>query len=80
MFADSGPSATIEAIREDDTLWVYAVTSSERQPLREVSWFFADENDYNIQLYASACRPAANAEGRPKLSVHFSGIEVEVSS
>ena len=80
MFLDSGPSATIEAIRENGVLWVYAVTASGRQPLREVSWFFADENDYNIQLYASACRPAADAEGRPKLSVHFSGIEVEVSS
>ncbi|KAJ4381912.1 hypothetical protein N0V86_003281 [Didymella sp. IMI 355093] len=59
------PTATIEAKREKDvlgkSLWVYWIVkrddgSEERIPLREVNWFFADE-EWKVSVGGYVARP-----------------------
>lgn len=46
-------------------------------PIREVAWFFAEE-DWNVSVGAMACRPAASeAVGGESLEVKFWDFELE---
>lgn len=76
---------TLEAIRQPDELgsglWVYQIVcgedgKEERVPLREVTWFFADEEQggWEVSVGAYAARPAA--EGGV-LEVEIGGFVVE---
>lgn len=90
---DSNPtSTTIEVRREGDelgtSLWLYELvlgqdgTVKERVPLREVTWMFAEEQGWSIEVSAMAARPATadKVDGNQKdLVVHFSQAEVDVS-
>ncbi|KAI0755300.1 hypothetical protein C8Q80DRAFT_1266775 [Daedaleopsis nitida] len=83
---------TIEVRRDTDemgpSLWVYELVRGpdgavkERRPLREVTWFFGDEEGWEVEVSAMAARPAAGDDvaGESKeLVVHFEGVEVEVA-
>jgi uncharacterized protein len=79
------PTATIELERtvEDGqtSLWLYSIVpGSNRIPLREATWFFAEEDsdDYEISLSAYAARPTKK-EGNEEeeLQVDFENFEVE---
>ncbi|KAJ4490941.1 hypothetical protein J3R30DRAFT_3427293 [Lentinula aciculospora] len=81
---------TIEVRREADglgsSLWVYELVLRhsneviERQPLREVTWFFAEEEGWEIRVSATAARPAKeeNVVGKKELVVGFEGVHVDV--
>lgn len=76
----------VEAIRQGDELgsglWVYQVVKGkdgkeEKIPVREVTWFFADEEEWTLEVGAYAARPA-NKGG--DLEVSFRSFEFEKSS
>lgn len=73
---------TVEAIRETDEngkgLRVYWVRDGESVPVREVAWFFADEEGWAVSVGAMACRPAASdAVGGESLEVRFLEFELQ---
>lgn len=83
---DARPSVTIEARRESDdlgkSLWIYWIVKdadgkeTERKPLREVTWFFADE-EWSISIGGYVCRPTRDG-GDEELSADFAeGVEIE---
>ena len=74
--------ASIEVRREEDIngvgLWCYLVNYAEdgqvekRQPLREIAWFFAGTEDWQLQVGEYAARPAkAEAVKNEELEVYF---------
>ncbi|KAH7018669.1 hypothetical protein B0J12DRAFT_746681 [Macrophomina phaseolina] len=80
-----GASVTVEVRRESDelgtSLWVYEVVGGEERPLRECTWWFAEEDDgWVVDVRAMAARPAEKESvvGAEGLVVSFSGAEVEV--
>ncbi|KAM3074381.1 hypothetical protein ACMFMG_002813 [Clarireedia jacksonii] len=66
---------TIEARKEEMGLWVYWVKGGEKQPLREVAWWFAEEGDVVVGAYAA--RPGKEVD--ETLEVKFKGLAVEKS-
>ena len=73
---------TVQVRREGDEngkgLWVYWVREGERVPVREVAWFFADEEDWAISVGARACRPASSeVTGGESLVVRFWNFELQ---
>ena len=87
----SAEKTTIEVRREGDelgsSLWLYQLILAEdgsiakRVPLREVTWLFAEEDGWTIEVSAMACRPAkadAVPEQDKDLKVSFSGAHVDV--
>ncbi|KAF1956898.1 hypothetical protein CC80DRAFT_411640 [Byssothecium circinans] len=86
------PSATIEVRRESDqlgkSLWVYQIFKDaegkevERRPLREVAWFFADEEGWNVGVGGYVCRPTKieeNGTDTSTLTAEFSkGVQIEL--
>ncbi|KIK69452.1 hypothetical protein GYMLUDRAFT_189097 [Collybiopsis luxurians FD-317 M1] len=80
---------TIEVRREvnelGSSLWVYELNIGNagevvgRHPLREVTWFFAEEDGWEIAVSAMAARPGKGEEivGEKELVVEFEGIEVD---
>ena len=87
----SDPKVTIEVRREGDelgtSLWVYEIVQGtdgevERRPLREVTWFFGDEEGWTVEVSAMAARPAKK-EGvvgdSEDLVVSFEGAEVDLA-
>lgn len=85
----TGP-VTVEVRRETDelgtSLWVYQLVlgadgeEAERWPLRECTWWFAEEGEWNVDVRAMAARPAEKGSvvGAEGLVVEFEGAEVEV--
>jgi regulation of enolase protein 1 (concanavalin A-like superfamily) len=82
------PTATIEAKRERDdlgkSLWVYWIVKDEkgneveRVPLREVNWFFAEDEEWQVGIGGYVARPTKEG-GDGKLDVEFAeGVEVEL--
>jgi regulation of enolase protein 1 (concanavalin A-like superfamily) len=88
IYPATGNEFTVEVRREGDEngkgLWVYWLRLGEdgevveRVPLREVAWFFAQEEEWSVQIGAYACRPAGHdlAENE-ELSVTFWGLQSE---
>lgn len=79
---DTRPTATIEARRERDelgkSLWVYAIDGEERRPLREVNWFFAEEEGWEVSVGAYVARPTKEG-GDEVLEAEFEeGVEIEI--
>ena len=84
---EARPGATVEVRRERDglgqSLWVYWIVerddgSEERVPLREVNWFFADEEGWRVGVGGYVARPTKEG-GEAGLDVEFAeGVEVEV--
>lgn len=74
---------TMEVRREEDengtSLWVYLVAKGEeRIPLREVAWFFANEEGWDVSVGAMACRPAATeVVGGESLEVKFWDFDLQ---
>lgn len=81
------PTATMEARRERDdlgkSLWVYAIEKSangteERRPLREVNWFFAEEEGWEVGVGGYVARPTKEG-GEELLEAEFgAGLEIEI--
>lgn len=81
------PTATIEARRERDvlgkSLWVYWIVKGEngkeeRIPLREVNWFFAEEEGWSIGIGGYVARPTKDG-GDAELDAEFAeGVKIEV--
>lgn len=83
---DERPSATIEARRERDvlgkSLWVYWIVKGEdgkeeKIPLREVNWFFAEEEGWSVGVGGYVARPTKEG-GDGELDAEFAeGVQVE---
>lgn len=77
---DGAVEATVEVRREGMGLWVYAVTGTgegeKRIPLREVTWFFAEEEGWSLSVAAYAARPGEGNQGESGLVAEFRGLEV----
>jgi regulation of enolase protein 1 (concanavalin A-like superfamily) len=81
------PTATMEARRERDdlgkSLWVYAIEKAtngteERRPLREVNWFFAEEEGWEVGIGGYVARPTKEG-GEELLEAEFgAGLEIEI--
>lgn len=73
------PTATIEVRRERDvlgkSLWVYWIVDGEEVPLREVNWFFAEEEG-SVGVGGYVARPTVEGDG--ELDVEFKEGVVEV--
>jgi len=91
MSNSAGAKTTIEVLREEDelgsSLWVYELLLAssgqvlKKHPLREITWFFAEEDGWEIAVSAMAARPAKEEDvvGLAKgLVVEFEGAEVDV--
>ncbi|KAE9390524.1 hypothetical protein BT96DRAFT_1002205 [Gymnopus androsaceus JB14] len=90
--ASKNPRTTIEVRREADelgsSLWVCELVLGKdgdvlsRQPLREVTWFFAEEEGWEVAVSAMAARPAKeeDVEGQKNLTVNFDGVVVNVNA
>jgi regulation of enolase protein 1 (concanavalin A-like superfamily) len=84
---DTRPSATIETRREKDalgkSLWVYLVVKDgnggeERRPLREVAWFFAEDEGWEVGVGGYVARPTEEG-GDQVLEAEFAnGVEIEI--
>lgn len=79
---DDNAPVTLELVREGGDLgkgmWVYQVLGDgERKPLREVCWFFAEEEGIEVEIGAYAARPAKEGDG--DLVVKFLEFEVEAT-
>ena len=76
---------TVELIRESKDggygVWVYWLKLNEknevteRLPLREIAWVFADVQDWNVEIGAYAARPEGKVQGG--LDVTFSDFQVD---
>ncbi|KAF9260842.1 hypothetical protein L218DRAFT_931935 [Marasmius fiardii PR-910] len=73
--------ATVEVRREGNGLWVYQIVGEEHKPLREIAWFFAEEEGWIIDIKAMAARPAKEVDvvGSKELVVQIEGVEVDLS-
>lgn len=73
---------TMEVRREEDengkSLWVYWIRDGERVPVREVAWFLAGEEEWDVAVGAMVCRPASReVTGGESLEVTFWDFEVQ---
>lgn len=72
-------TATFEAVRDGETLWVYEIRDGERLPLREVKWAFIDEMDeISVGVYAAKPTPEEGDEGKG-IDVDFRGLKLETN-
>ena len=82
IFPLGSNEANVEVRREEDIngkgLWCYLVQYDEngqiqkRQPLREIAWFFAETEDWELQVGEYAARPAkAEVVNNEELEVNF---------
>jgi len=71
------------------SLWIYEIVLDpsgnevERKPLREVTWVFADEDEWVVDIRAMAARPADEESviGKDKnLLVKFEGAQVDLKN
>ncbi|KAL0579657.1 hypothetical protein V5O48_002353 [Marasmius crinis-equi] len=84
IFPTDSNGVTLEVRREGYGLWVYQIVkqadgSEERQPLREVAWFFAKEDEgWVLDVRAMAARPAKadKVVGEKELLVEFEDAKV----
>ncbi|KAF2483702.1 hypothetical protein BDY17DRAFT_152744 [Neohortaea acidophila] len=65
--------ATIEAVRVEQTLWVYLVLGAERRPLREIKWAFLEGRDVEAEMWVGIYAAKPTPESQDDLQ---SGIEV----
>ncbi|KAJ5653641.1 hypothetical protein N7490_000644 [Penicillium lividum] len=71
-----GNSATLELVRElDNSLWIYLVEGVLKQPIREVTWIFEEENVQETWVGVYAARPST--EGGD-LMVNFGHLVIDV--
>ncbi|KAJ5745689.1 hypothetical protein N7520_010871 [Penicillium odoratum] len=71
-----GRSATLELVRElDNSLWIYLVEGVLKQPIREVTWIFEEENVKETWVGVYAARPST--EGGD-LMVNFGHLVIDV--
>lgn len=72
-------TATFEAVRDGETLWVYEIRDGERLPLREVKWAFIDEMDeISVGVYAAKPTPEAGDESKG-IDVDFRDMKLETN-
>ena len=82
IFPLTSNEASIEVRREEDIngkgLWCYLLRRDEngqitsRQPLREVAWFFAETENWQMEIGEYAARPAkSESVGNEDLEVYF---------
>lgn len=70
-----GPAATVEMVREQsNTLWIYLVEGVQRNPIREVTWAFEEENQ-ECWIGTYAAKPSKEGDD---LVVEFRHLVVEV--
>ncbi|KAF2228726.1 hypothetical protein EV356DRAFT_457180, partial [Viridothelium virens] len=70
---------TVEAVRERNGLWIYAVDGSERLPLRQVTWAFEGQDEekvVEVGVFAAMPKGLEGVEGGGELSVRFEDFEV----
>jgi uncharacterized protein len=79
MSADEQKTATFEAVRDDTTLWVYAVVDGKRQPLRETKWAFLDlEQSAEMRVGVYAAKPTPDkGDEKAGVEVTFSDFVLE---
>lgn len=65
--------ATIEAVRVEQTLWVYLVLDGERRPLREIKWAFLEDRDVEAEMWVGIYAAKPTPESQDDLKT---GIEV----
>lgn len=85
---DARPTATIEAKREKDvlgkSLWVYLIVKDsegkeEKRPLREVNWFFAEDEGWEVGVGAYVARPTEEEGNDGLLEAEFGkGVVIEI--
>ncbi|KAK5171179.1 uncharacterized protein LTR77_004323 [Saxophila tyrrhenica] len=72
--------ATLEAVREGTTLWIYLVFNMERRPLREVKWAFLEDREAKAEMRVGtyAAKPTPEEDDAEKgLEVIFRDLKLE---
>ncbi|KAL9085264.1 MAG: hypothetical protein Q9165_007698 [Trypethelium subeluteriae] len=70
---------TVEAVRERNGLWIYAVDGGERLPLRQVTWAFEGQDEeklIEVGVFAAMPKGFEDVTGGGELSVRFEDFEV----
>ncbi|KAI9688297.1 MAG: hypothetical protein M1820_010279 [Bogoriella megaspora] len=71
---------TVEAIRERNGLWIYAIDGEERLPLRQLTWAFEGQDqgkDIQVGVFAAMPKGLEGVEGGGELTVKFEDFVVE---
>ncbi|GAB1202816.1 hypothetical protein APSETT445_001438 [Aspergillus pseudonomiae] len=70
-----GGAATLEIVREsDNSLWIYLVEGVQKNPLREVTWFFEEQNVQDLWVGLYAAKPSNEGQD---LAVNFGHLIVD---
>ena len=70
---------TILAQKEGKGLWIYFVDDNgEKHAMREVAWFFAEEDDESWQLEIAAMIARPNKEAQGELETQFHECKAEL--
>lgn len=77
--------ATLEAVREGTTLWVYLVFDEERRPLREIKWAFLEEREAEAEMWVGvyAAKPTVeegDERGEKGIEVVFRDFELQTKT
>ncbi|KAI9667253.1 MAG: hypothetical protein M1821_000066 [Bathelium mastoideum] len=73
-------SLTVEAIRENNKLRIYALDGDEKLPLREITWAFDGQDhgkDIQVGVYVAMPKGLEDVEGGGTLSARFDNFIVE---
>lgn len=72
--------AAVEAVRIEQTLWVYFVFNGERRALREVKWAFLEDREAEADMWVGtyAAKPTAEADdAEAGIKVVFRDLKLE---
>ncbi|KFY36747.1 hypothetical protein V495_07629 [Pseudogymnoascus sp. VKM F-4514 (FW-929)] len=73
-----GNEVTLEMVRENDTMWIYAIDGEKKIPLREVTWVLS-EKEQEVWVGVYSATPTTERNGRGKLVVEFKDWELELN-
>lgn len=77
---EDGPKASFKAVREGQSLWIYAVKNGEDVPLREITWAFIGDRDSDAEMWVGvyAAKPTSEShDSKQGLDVTFETLKLE---
>ncbi|KAE8147206.1 hypothetical protein BDV25DRAFT_160825 [Aspergillus avenaceus] len=70
-----GGAATLEIVKEpDNSLWIYLVEGVQKNPLREITWFFEEQDVQDLWVGLYAAKPSKEGQD---LVVNFGHLIID---
>ena len=76
----NGIAITVEAVRERNGLWIYALEGNEKLPLRQITWAFEGQEEgkvVEVGVYVAMPKGLENVEDGGDLTVTFQDLSIE---